>query len=71
MNFNVVALVLVIEASSKTFFWCFLLLLQFFFKKFRQIDVHTMAIPVMEFPSHGIHNYKVFCLKINIPNGNY
>ena len=56
MNFNVVALVLVIEASSKTFFWCFLLLLQFFFKKFRQIDVHTMAIPVMEFPSPGIHN---------------
>ena len=49
MNFNVVALVLVIEASSKTFFWCFLLLLQFFFKKFRQIDVHTMASPVMEF----------------------
>ena len=54
MNFNVVALVLVIEASSKTFFWCFLLLLQFFFKKFRQIDVHTMAILVMEFLSPGI-----------------
>jgi len=42
MNFNVVALVLVIEASSKTFF-LFSSSSIFFFKKFRQIDVHTLV----------------------------
>ena len=30
-----------------------------------------MAIRVAEFSSGGLQNWKYFCLKINIPKGNY
>ena len=33
--------------------------------------VHNMAIRVMEFLNGGVQNWKDFCLKTNIPTGNY
>ena len=33
--------------------------------------VHIMAFPVMEFQDQGYKIRKVFCIKINLPKGNY
>ena len=37
------------------------------------LTFYIMALPVMEFQDtkSGIQNYKDFCMKINMPKGNY